>query len=160
VNLEAEMNVTKTIIEEAQKAGQVIGKQIEILDAKDNRGIDAAFARAAKTRADAVLTTASNLFGSRRTQIATLAAHYRMPTMDYQRAYPELGGLVSYGPSFTEQARLVGVYVGRILKGEKPADLPVVQASKFELVINLQTARTLGIEFPPTLLALADEVIE
>jgi putative ABC transport system substrate-binding protein len=102
----------------------------------------------------------SNLFQNRRVQIAILAARYMLPVIHTLREFAEAGGLMSYGASVADQLRLVGIYAGRILKGEKPADLPIMLSAKFELVINLQTARTLGLTVPPTLLALADEVIE
>src|SRR5262245_61030348 len=147
-------------IKEVQAAASAIGGQIEVFTASAPRDIDIAFANFAKRRADALLISTDSLFNSRRVQIATLAVRHTVPAISPYRDIAEVGGLMSYGSSLTEQARLVGVYAGRILKGEKPADLPVIRATKFEFVINLQTARTLGIEVPPTLLALADEVIE
>jgi putative ABC transport system substrate-binding protein len=131
-----------------------------VLAAATNRDIDSAFAILAQRRVEAVMVTNHNLFAIRTVQLVTLAAHYRVPTIYYTRTFAQAGGLMSYGADGRDGARQAGIYVGRILKGEKPADLPVMQATKFELVINLQTARTLGIEVPPTLLALADEVIE
>jgi putative ABC transport system substrate-binding protein len=127
----------------------------------DNEGeIDAAFVVMARERPDALLLGADAFLTSRRDQIVTLANHYRMPALYNWREFAQAGGLLSYGPSHTEPYRLVGIYTGRILKGAKPADLPVIQSTKFELVINLKTAKSLGIEIPPTLLARADEVIE
>src|SRR5439155_3262835 len=148
------------LIRDAKAAAASIRRQIEVLTASTNRDIDTAFTTLVQNRVDALLISPSPLFSNRRVQLVTLAAHHRVPAIYYTREYVEAGGLMSYGSSNTELARQTGVYTGRVLKGEKPADLPVAQPTKFELVINMQTARTLGIDVPPTLLALADEVIE
>src|SRR5262249_46355058 len=118
------------------------------------------FAALASGRPDALLISSGLLFLNRRVQIAHLATRYAVPPIASPRAYPEVGGLMSYGTSITDAYRQAGVYTGRILKGEKPADLPVMQSTKFELVINLKTAKTLGLTVPDKLLAIADEVIE
>jgi putative ABC transport system substrate-binding protein len=144
----------------AQVAVRAMGRQIEVLAAATNRDIDTAFASLAQRVVEAVMVTNSNLFAYRTVQLVTLAAHHRMPTIYYTRSFAQAGGLMSYGADGTDGVRQAGVYVGRILKGEKPADLPVMRATKFDFVINLQTARILGVEVPPTLLALADEIIE
>jgi putative ABC transport system substrate-binding protein len=148
-------------IKSAQEAAARIGGTIEVLPAANPREIDAIFAQLAEKRVDAVMAVvASQLLVNRRVQLATAATRYVMPVIFYDRVFAEAGGLMSYGVNALEQYRQVGIYVGRILKGEKPSDLPVMQPTKFELVINMQTARLLGIEVPPTLLAIADEVIE
>jgi putative tryptophan/tyrosine transport system substrate-binding protein len=145
---------------DAQATASAIGREIEIFAASSAREIDAAFVSLLQKRADALLVSPDPLFDSRRVQLVTLATHHRLPTIYSFRENVEIGGLMSYGSSATERDRQVGIYVGRILKGEKPADLPVIRADKFEFVINLQTARVLGLDVSPTLLALADEVIE
>jgi putative ABC transport system substrate-binding protein len=145
---------------EAQAAAAVIGRQIEVFTASTDRAIDAAFANVMEKRAEALLIGPSSLFVTRRTQLATLATRHALPTIHFAREFVEAGGLMSYGTSIVDAHRQAGIYVGRLLKGEKPADLPVQQAAKFEFVINLQTARALGLDVPPSLLARADEVIE
>jgi putative ABC transport system substrate-binding protein len=152
-------NIESTTIA-LQSAASALGRQIEIFLAGTNREIDAAFANMVQKRTDALVVGAGPLFNNRRVQIVTLAAHHRLPAIYIDRPYAEAGGLMTYGSSVTDEVRQAGIYAGRILKGEKPADLPVMRASKFEFVLNLQTARTLGLDIPPTLLALADEVIE
>jgi putative tryptophan/tyrosine transport system substrate-binding protein len=152
--------VAETTITEVQAAARTFGRQIEVLTASTNREIDMAFASLVQKRADALLVSPDTLFGSRRVQLVTLAARDRIPAIYRSRQFVEAGGLMSYGPNPSDQQREVGIYTGRILKGDKPADLPVMRATRFEFVINLQTARTLGIDIPATLLAIADEVIE
>jgi putative ABC transport system substrate-binding protein len=134
--------------------------QIRILNASSSREIDAAFDTMSRERPDALYVGGDNLLNSRRLQLAILAARHSIPAVYASRDYPEYGGLMSYGANVADAYRQVGSHAGRILKGTKPADLPVVQASKFELVINAQTARTLSLTIPPSLLATADEVIE
>ena len=149
------------IIKSAQEAAVRIGGTIEVLSVANPHEIDTTFAQLAEKRVDAVMmVVGAQLFVNRRVQLATASARYVMPVIFYDRGYAEAGGLMSYGVNVLEQYRQVGIYVGRILKGEKPSDLPVMQPTKFELVINMETARLLGIEVPPTLLAFADEVIE
>jgi putative tryptophan/tyrosine transport system substrate-binding protein len=144
---------------EALAAGSAIGLQIEILYAGTDRDIDAAFATLVQKGAEGLLVSPDPLFFAR-PQILTLAARHAVPAMFPSREDAEAGGLMSYGASIEERERQVGIYTGRILKGEKPADLPVIQPTKFELVINLKTAKAFGLAIPPNLLALADEVIE
>jgi putative ABC transport system substrate-binding protein len=148
------------ITRNVQAAASLMGHQVEVFTASTSREIETAFTGLVERRTDALLVTAEPLFGNHRSQILTLATYHRVPTIYYDRAFANAGGLMSYGPSVDDQYRQVGIYTGRILKGEKPADLPVLQPSKFELVINLQTARVFGIAVPATLLARADEVIE
>jgi len=147
-------------LRELEAAGGAIGLQTRILRTSTDREIDAAFASFVHERPDALFVAGSGLFLSRRVQLSLLAAFHRVPTIFSLRELAEAGGLMSYGASLRVAYRQVGVYAGRILKGEKPTDLPVVQASKFELVINAQTARMLGLTVPSTLLSVADEVIE
>jgi putative tryptophan/tyrosine transport system substrate-binding protein len=148
-----------TIVTDLQAAASVIGGQIEVLAATTRGEIDAAFASLEQKRADALLVSAGTLI-DRRVQILTLATRYGLPTIYPWRADAVAGGLMSYGIVITDQFRQMGIYTGRLLKGEKPADLPVMRPTRFEFVINLQTARALGIEVPPSLLSIADEVIE
>jgi putative ABC transport system substrate-binding protein len=147
-------------IADMEAAAQRLGKKLLILNAGTVNDLDQAFAAAAAQKAGAAVAISSAFFIERRVQLAVLAAHHAIPTMGLTREFPAAGGLVSYGPSIPETTRLCGVYVGRILKGEKPADLPVMQPTKFELVINLGTAKTLGLTIPPIVFAIADEVIE
>jgi putative tryptophan/tyrosine transport system substrate-binding protein len=143
-----------------QTAARAIGKQVHVLNASTENEIDTVFASISSFHIDALLIGATPFFRGRRNQIAALAARHAIPTSAEGRDFAEGGLLMSYGPIITDIYRQVGGYTGRILKGEKPADLPVVQPSKFELVINLKTAKTLGLSIPDKLLALADEVIE
>jgi putative tryptophan/tyrosine transport system substrate-binding protein len=144
----------------AQATASTIGRQIEVFTASTSGETDAAFASMVQKRADALLVGTNAFFVNRRVQLATLAARHALPAIYITREFAEAGGLMSYGASNADMNRQGGIYVGRILKGEKPADLPVMQPTRFEFIINLQTARALGIEVPPTLLATADEVIE
>jgi putative ABC transport system substrate-binding protein len=136
------------------------GLQIQVLNASTSREIDAGFASFLQEPPDALLVSGDGLFTSRRIQLVQLVTFHRVPTIFANRDFAEIGGLMSYGTNVADAWRQVGVYIGRILKGAKPADLPVVQPSKFELIINAQTARMFGLTVPPTLLATADEVIE
>jgi ABC-type uncharacterized transport system substrate-binding protein len=149
-----------SVITDVQAAASGMGQQLEILTATTNRDISPAFSDAVQKRADALLISADPLFTNRPVQLATLAARHAMPTIYALREFAEAGGLMSYGSNFTDLFRQAGTYTGRVLKGEKPADLPILQATKFEFVVNLQTAEALGLDVPPTLLAIADEVIE
>jgi putative tryptophan/tyrosine transport system substrate-binding protein len=147
-------------VRDLQTAGGAMGLQIQVLNASSSQEINAAFATFVRERPDAVFVGTDAFFTSRRVQLVNLASRHAVPATYAGRQYPEIGGLMSYGSDTTEAFRQVGVYVGRVLKGAKPADLPVVQASKFELVINAETARMLGVTVPPSLLSIADEVIE
>lgn len=145
---------------EVQQAAGILGLQVKVLTAKNEDEINVSFATLRPEGVGAVLVGGDAYLLNQRNQIATLAARYRIPTVSQYRQFTAAGGLMSYGNDLVDAYRLTGVYVGRILKGEKPSDLPVQQPTKFELIINLKTARTLGIEVSPTLLATADEVIE
>ena len=153
------MPITESFVSDAMAAAAAIGKQIEVFNASTGHDIDAAFARLAQT-VDALLVGPAVLFTVRHVQLVTLAAYHRVPAIYPFREFAEAGGLMSYGASFAEAHRQAGIYAGRILKGEKPADMPVMQSTKFEFVINLNTARAFGLSFPPGLLSIADEVIE
>jgi putative ABC transport system substrate-binding protein len=151
---------TQSIIEDTQAAAGAIGRHIDVFEAENSHEIETAFAALAQNRADALIVGAEAVFIDRRVQIVTLATRYLLPTVYFLREFVEIGGLMSYGASNFARYREVGIYTGRILKGEKPAYMPVIQPTQFELVINLPTARAIGLEVPPTLLARADEVIE
>ena len=157
VNPAANAEATVRALSEAAPA---LGLQIRVLKASTSREIEAAFATIAREPTDALFIGNDAFFASRRLQFAILAARQGIPATHSSREAVEAGGLMSYGTDIIDMYRLVGVYVGRILKGAKPADLPVVQSTKFELVINLITAKALGLTVPPTLLAIADEIIE
>ncbi len=150
----------ETQSKDLQAAARTLGLQIDIVNASNEVTIDTALVTLAERRIGALLVTSGPFFASRRDQLVALAERYGMPTIYAQRELVAVGGLMSYGTNLADGYRQVGVYTGRILKGEKPADLPVIQPTKFEFVINMKTAKTLGLEFPPTLIALADEVIE
>jgi putative tryptophan/tyrosine transport system substrate-binding protein len=156
----ANATIAQSTLRDVQEAGRTIGLQIRVVNATTNREIDAAFATLAQERPDALFVAGDAFFGSRSVQLVTLATRDRIPAAYAHRDYVAVGGLMSYGTDIADMFRQVGVYTGNILKGAKPADLPVVQSTKFELFINLQTARALGIEVPPTLIAIADEVID
>jgi ABC-type uncharacterized transport system substrate-binding protein len=147
-------------LRDLEPAARAMGLQIEVLNASTSREIDAAFATFVREPPDALFVSTVSFFLSRRAQLVNLASRHAVPATYSSRQFAEIGGLMSYGTNLADAWRQIGVYTGRILKGAKPADLPVVQASKFELVINHQTARMLGLTVPPTLLARADEVIE
>ena len=151
---------TETTLREGEPAARAIGLQIQVLNASTIREINAAFASFARERPDALFVGIDPFFNSRRIQLVNLATRHALPASFPARDFAEAGGLMSYGANIVEAWRQVGSYAGRILKGAKPADLPVVQSSKFELVINAQTATMLGLTVPPMLLARADEVIE
>jgi putative tryptophan/tyrosine transport system substrate-binding protein len=151
---------TEVTLKEVRETARALGLEIHVLNASTRGEIDAAFAAVARERAEALFVAGDGLFTSRRVQFATLAARDRVPAMYGTRELVEAGGLMSYGTSVSDMFYQVGVYTGRILKGAKPVDLPVLQSTKFEFVINLQTARALGIEVPNSIQLLADELIE
>jgi putative tryptophan/tyrosine transport system substrate-binding protein len=159
INPASTLNSAATL-RDVEPAARVMGLQIQVLNASTSREIDAAFAAMLRERPDALFVGGDPFLNSRRLQLSLLAMRNWVPAAYSGREFAEVGGLMSYGTDITDAYRQLGVYAGRILKGAKPADLPVVQASKFELVINAQTARMLGLTVPATLLARADEVIE
>ena len=152
--------LAETTLRDVEPAARAMGLQTNVLTASTSRDIDAAFATFVRARPDALFVGADVLFTSRRVQLANLAARHAVPMISSTREITDAGGLMSYGTNIADGYRQLGVYVGRVLKGARPADLPVVQSSKFELVINAQTARMLDLTVPPSLLAIADEVIE
>src|SRR3974390_76562 len=153
-------SIAKITVEDVQKAAPTMGLQSQIINATSIGEIDAAFATFARERPDALFVGPDGLFTSRRVQLVTLATRDRIPATYPNRDYVEVGGLMSYGPDFTDMFRQVGVYTGSILKGAKPAELPVLQSTKFEFVINLTTAKALGLTIPAGVISIADEVIE
>jgi putative ABC transport system substrate-binding protein len=151
---------TDAVVKDLQASASALGLPIEILRAGTGREIDAAFATLVQKPGGALLVGPDAVFVNRRAQIVTLVARHALPAIYFASEFAEIGGLISYGPNLVNAYQQTGIYVGRVLKGEKPADMPVEQPTKFELVVNLNTARALGIAIPNTLLAIADEVIE
>ena len=156
----ANSQTTEATLKDVEPAARAMGLQVQVLNASTSREIDAAFAMIARERLDALFVSPAAFFTSRRMQLTHLASRHAVPASYALRSYAEAGGLMSYGASLRDAYRQIGVYAGRILKGTKPADLPVVQSSRFELIINAQIATMLGLSVPPSLLAIADEVIE
>jgi putative ABC transport system substrate-binding protein len=156
----ADTRATESTLRDVEAAAHVMGLQIQVLNASTSLEIDAAFASIVRERPDALFVGTDAFLSSRRVQFVLLTARYGIPAAYTGREFPVAGGLMSYGSNITDAWRQAGVYAGRILKGAKPADLPVVQATKFELVINAQAAKAIGLTVPATLLARADEVIE
>jgi putative ABC transport system substrate-binding protein len=153
-------STAESTVRDVQVAAPALGVQIQVFKATTIREIDSAYAALVREQTDAVLVGGDGFINSRRVQLALLGVRHSLPAMYAVRDYPEAGGLMSYGTSFSDTFKQIGLYCARILKGSKPADLPVLQSTKFELVINLQAARMLGLEVPPMLLARTDEVIE
>ena len=156
----ANVPIAEATLGDIPEAARALGLQIQVLNASTSREIETAFATLVRDHADALFVAGDTFFASRRVQFATLAASNRIPAAYASREFVEVGGLMSYGTNIAETFRQVGVYTGQILKGAKPADLPVLQSTKFEFVINLQTARALGIEVPNSMQLLADEMID
>ena len=151
---------TENQARELQRAADALGLQIQVLTASSDHDLEAAFEKLSQLRAEAVIVTAETTFTNRRDQIVALAARHSVPAMYPRQEYVESGGLASYGAGVLDSYRQAGVYAARILKGEKPSDLPVIQPTKFEFIFNLRTAKALGLTIPPSVLAIADEVIE
>jgi putative ABC transport system substrate-binding protein len=151
---------SEVTVKDVQAAASALGLQVLAVNAGTSTELTAAFDTMMRERADAIFIGNDPLFTSRRIQLILLAARHALPASYPGRQYPEVGGLMSYGSNIADAYRQIGIYTGRILRGAKPADLPVVQSSKFELVINAETSRLLGLTLPPSLLAIADEVIE
>jgi ABC-type uncharacterized transport system substrate-binding protein len=160
VLIDPKFPISESFVADVQAAASAISKQIEFLYASTGRDIDTVFAGLAQKPVDALLVGPSPLFNSRRVQLVALVAYHRVPAIYSLREFAEAGGLMSYGTSYTDAYRQVGIYAGRILKGEKPGDLPVMRSTKFEFVINLNTAKAFGLTVPQSLLVAADEVIE
>jgi putative ABC transport system substrate-binding protein len=156
----ADATATETTLRDVETAARAIGLQVQVFNAGTSQEIHAAFAAMVRERPDALFLGSDPFFTGRRVQLATLSARHAIPLLSQAREIVEVGGLMSYGANIADAFRQTGVYAGRVLKGEKPADLPVVQSSRYELVINAETARILGLTVPDKLLALADEVIE
>jgi putative ABC transport system substrate-binding protein len=156
----AEATIAASNLRDMQTAARDMRLQIQVFNASTSGELDAAFATIARDRPDALVISSGAFFTGRRVQLAHLATHHRIPAIHGSRFYPEVGGLISYGTSVSDSHREAGVYVGRILKGAKPADLPVLQPTKFDFVINLKTAKALGLEFPPSFHLRATEVVE
>ena len=156
----ADATNTASTLREVESAARTIGLQVQVLNADTSREINAAFENVGRDRPDALFVGANTFLTARRIQVVQLAAFHRLPAVYPVRDFVEVGGLMTYGAKSMDAFRQLGVYAGRILKGAKPADLPVIQSTKFELVINAETARMLGLTVRPTLLAIADEVIE
>ena len=156
----ADTTNSESALRDVNVAARAMGLQIQVLNAGTSGEINAAFATFVRERPDALFVGGDAFFNSRRVQLANLASRHAIPAVYPGRDFAEAGGLMSYGTDLTDAFRPIGAYTGRILKGAKPVELPVVQSSKFELVINAETARMLGLTVPPSLLSLADEVIE
>ena len=156
----ANASATEATLREIREATRALGLQIAVLNASTSREIEAAFSTLVADRADALFVAPDSFFSGRFVQFVTLAAHHRVPAAYTQRDFVEAGGLMSYGTDIPDMYRQIGVYTGQILKGVKPADLPVTQSAKFEFVINLQTARALGLKVPNSIQLLADQMIE
>jgi putative tryptophan/tyrosine transport system substrate-binding protein len=156
----ASATTVESTVKDVQAAAVALGLQIQVFNAGTIREIDAAFANLLREQIDALFVSPDPFFNGQRVHLAVLAARRAIPATYAARDYAEAGGLMSYGSNLADTYHQIGIYTGRILKGAKPEDLPVMQSTKFELAINASTARTLGLEVPPTLLARADEVIE